>query len=137
MSDEILKLSQWLHEKGFEPDASWNEPSIILLKYFDEDEKAEFYEDMKKGMDTPYFTLNRALELLPNVIRESGYKYEFNMYQTCDGFVLQYASACGAVQKDFESESSNCDGMSIHLAALRLLVKVVSQGYLKGESDAE
>ena len=121
---EILELSKWLHEKGFEPDMVYDGETLSFETSY-----------LNEGIGEPYFTLNRVLELLPNVIRADGFKYEFEMYQTADGFIIWYTSDCGAVNKDFEGESSTSDEVDVELAALRLLKQVVEAGYLKGEND--
>jgi hypothetical protein len=134
-TNEILDLSQWLHDKGFEPDMWWTGHSFhesLESTLLPSDIQAFYWGKRLQ----PYFTLNRALELLPNVIRADGFKYEFEMYKTADGFIIWYTSDCGAVNKDFEGESSTSDEVDVELAALRLLKQVVEKGYLSNNSNS-
>jgi len=124
MNNEILEISQWLHEKGFEPDM-WSgvgdlemysppegEPTIILNnKKDDELYRAPGTIEFKE----PYFTLNRALELLDKI-------KHFYVHETAIGYMWFSGPKIAE-----EVVNSN-----YHLAALRLLKKVVEEGYLNG-----
>jgi hypothetical protein len=133
--EEILEISQWLHDKGFEPDMWFDHDKTNGALFVCPEYVKDEFENPSSANLSPWISLTRALELLPNVIRADGFKYEFEMYKTADGFIIWYTSDCGAVNKDFEGESSTSDEVDVELAALRLLKQVVDAGYLKGESD--
>jgi hypothetical protein len=145
---EILELSKWLHEKGFECDKAAYVGTKYPLLYDMRDPPAKmidgkFVSPFDKEV-VPYFTLNRALELLPEEIVIDGIECYLDRNNLC-----YYG----------EGETNrtlwfNCNGfmhdqdfdIDYYVRALRLLKQVVEKGYititkrrlkdyLKGESD--
>jgi hypothetical protein len=112
--EEKLAISQWLHERKFEPDM-WYEPRAI-------DGFALFPIQRVKGswrMSAPFMSLNRALELLPDII-----EHYYALLINKDG--------CFYFDSDYKSLVEERVGNIDHeLAALRLLKKVIEAGYLK------
>jgi len=85
-------------------------------------------------IEQPYFTLNRALELLPKKIKvgESDFRYltiDWNGAEyKCNDLEIEYSVSAGTrILKAFGEDIRQGD---IELAALRLLVKVIKGGYL-------
>lgn len=108
MNNEILEISQWLHEKGFQPDIA----VITQINCRESTWEDYGYVDWYKGCEMePHFTLHRALELLRDHDRLEKYPN---------------------IHKEFLSILVQDD---MHLAALKLLVQVIKkEGYLNEKS---
>ena len=148
MNKEILILSQWLHDKGFAPD-QWtgteghifftNGPGTLLI-YKALEEDGEELEGTVSDNYTPYFTLDRVLELLPEKIRkeEKYYVYgceenyfKMDFYFGINKKGIGYISDNLGIKKDNVALWESVGKGSIHLSALRLLKKTVEEGYVK------
>ena len=136
MNNEILEISHWLHEKGFEPDM-WTSATMSDGRYFFTDEPTgESWMDIPYTFNQPYFTLNRVLELLPKIVSfdeltsavgyEAGLRLDITDEHNCIGFGY-FCCEYHCYIKDFFIEVEG----SYHLAALRLLKKTVEEGYVK------
>lgn len=138
MNKEILELSQWLHEKGFEPDMWTNED--IYADYKELDITCDLQSsECTKFLKLPYFTLNRALELLPSVIDIDDKGYHALMINK-EEYFIGYVGDAGIDGCPIGYEQTTHYTTSYHLAALRLLKQVVEKECLasasaKGESD--
>ena len=131
MNKGILEISQWLHEKGFEPDMWFDydktDGALFVCPEYVKDE----FKNPSSANLSPWISLNRALELLPEEIRYRGIDYE--LYST-KRFV-QYGTTHELGISFCRPFSFKIENKDTELAALRLLKQVVEKGYLKGESD--
>ena len=120
---EILEISQHLLKNGFEPDM-WTGDYCYKSTMFTsiKDKRFTTGHGEYETFNQPFMTLNRALELLPRVIRVDNRKYDIEMFDNSDGFTFWYTNGYILLQEDEHDP---------HLAALRLLKQVVEKGYLK------
>ena len=157
MNNEILEISKWLSEKGFEADMwhtkqgywedkekeigqEYKESSVFVTghKYIECEDSYYVYE-----VDEPFFTLNRVLELLPEKIRKEEKYYVYGCeenYFKMDFYLginkkgIGYISDNLGIKKDNAALWESVGKGSIHLSALRLLKKTVEEEYVNEKS---
>lgn len=128
----ILEISQWLHEKGFECDMWFDHDKYAGALFVCPDYVKAEIDNPSSANLAPYFTINRALELLPPYIADKegkmywlkhlieGTRKYFKSHEFC------YRSVGST--SNFLTSKEHKDS---HLAALRLLKKTVEGGYLQ------
>lgn len=97
---EKLELSQWLHEKGFEPDMWFDHDKTNGALFICPEYVKDEFENPSSANLSPWISLTRALELLR--IHDAVEKYP-NIHKEFLGILVQD---------------------DIHLAALRLLKQI-------------
>lgn len=100
MNNEILEISQWLHEKGFEADLYYKGMDLKKEHHWTTAKQKVEYDGYYCPY-TPYFTLNRALELLPNVIEKKDYITKEAAPQYIEPYP-GYKQACGLSKKTWD-----------------------------------
>jgi hypothetical protein len=116
---EKLAISQWLHERKFEPDMWFTD-----IDFYPEKKNCEIQLSSRKDFkeDKPFMTLNRVLELLPESLEINGdyCQLEFNKAELYIGYIfVDTLDFWELFEADYE------------LAALKLLVKVIEAGHLE------